>query len=262
MVNLIKMDMRRLFISKAFIISLIVTAVVNITLQVSTPILMKYLAPGKPYPATQFSDFFANPFNLALLVVMLMLISVTIFSYADISNGYIKNIAGQIPRKSDTIISKFIVICIHNLIFMLVSVLSTMIGTFIPAAMGLVKIENDNLLFAGIMTFFIKWLLTIAICTILLFFTTAVKNKMLATIVGVFLGSGAMGLIYMGLNQDVNSVFKLGNFSVANYAPDQLINSVNVARNVAVANSVIASIVCTAVFLSLTVKVFNSRDVK
>ena len=57
-------------------------------------------------------------------------------------------------------------------------------------------------------------------------------------------------------------MFKLGNFSVANYAPDQLINSVNVARNVAVANSVIASIVCTAVFLSLTVKVFNSRDVK
>ena len=101
-----------------------------------------------------------------------------------------------------------------------------------------------------------------AISAILMFFTTAVKNKTVATVIGVILGTGALGMVYFGLNQAIENIFHVENVEIESYAPDQLINSVNAGANIAVVNAIVVAVVCTVLFLVLTVKVFNSRDVK
>ena len=48
--------------------------------------------------------------------------------YMDLANGYVKNIAGQVPSHGYLAVSKMIVIAIHNLIFMVVGLIGSLIG--------------------------------------------------------------------------------------------------------------------------------------
>ena len=256
------MDMRRLFISKVFYISMAIVAALNILMEAMGPILMKVFAPGKAINPPDLSDLIITPFSIPLLLVALF-ISVINFSYADMANGYIKNIAGQIPRKSDTIVSKFFVMGIHNLIFMLVGVLGVIIGNLIGGIFAGYTIKIDSQFFwgAALTTLLIKWMLTMAMSSILLFVTMGIKSKSLASIVGVFLGTGALALVYLGLNTGISNLFKK-EVNVTSFVPDQLFGSVNVATGTYVLNAVIVGLVCIALFLGLTIKVFNSRDIK
>ena len=92
-----------------------------------------------------------------------------------------------------------------------------------------------------------------------MFFTVGIKQKTIATVAGVVLGSGMLGLAYMGLNSVIEKVFKLESFNINDYAPDSLLVS---GGNLAAANALIVSVVIIAVFLSLTVRIFNKSDVK
>lgn len=261
MANLIKMDMRRLFHSKMFYISLGIVAALNVILMTIIPLFTKFFAVMQDVKITTLSEIIVEPFAISWMII-LMFISMVSFSYADIANGFIKNIAGQIPRKSDTIVSKFIVVGIHNCVFILVAAVTMMIGQFLGSIFGTYQIVVDSQVGFAILTLLVKWMLSMAISSILLFLTTGVRNKTLASIVGVILGTGTMGLVYLGLNTAVNSIFKTSGFNLSLIMPDALIQTVNVGANTGVINAVIASIVCAAIFLALTIKVFNTRDIK
>lgn len=112
MANLIKMDLRRLFLSKVFYITMGIVAFLNIVILTAIPLLTKMFAPGAEASVTKLSDIIANPFSIPWMIIAVF-ISMVSFSYADMANGYIKNIAGQIPRKSDTVVSKVAVIGVH-----------------------------------------------------------------------------------------------------------------------------------------------------
>ena len=261
MVNLIKMDVRRLFLSKVFYISMAITAFINIAFAIGGPMLIRFFAPKEGIPVQEMSELIAQPFPLSLLMV-LMIISAVSFTFADIANGYIKNIAGQIKRKSDTIVSKFVALGVHNFFFMLVSLLASILGTAVVSSMGMAKLSvTPSLIGPAILTFLIKWMLAMAISSILLFLTTGIKNKTIASVFGVFLGTGALGMVYFGLNEAIKSIFKV-DVSVNEYTPDSLIGTVSVGHNVAVVNAIIVAVICSAIFLALTIKVFNTRDVK
>ena len=68
-------------------------------------------------------------------------------------------------------------------------------------------------------------------------------------------------MVYFGLNEAIKNIFKV-TVSIGSYTPDSLIDTVSVGQNIAVLNAIIVSIVFSALFLALTIKVFNSRDVK
>ena len=259
--NLIKMDLRRLFHTPMFIISMCVVAVLNIITSCGITIVARLISEN-PQPSTQsVSEILMTPFAGGIFAVALFA-SLINFSYADIANGYVKNLAGQLKRRSDLVVSKFIVIGIHNIVFLLVGVLSQFIAYGILVALKIASFANDGKIFAALITLVLKWMLCMAIASILLFLTTGVKNKTLATIVGVVIGTGSLGLAYFGLNMAINKFFKTEDFDVSNFMPDSLMSSVNVAANTAVLNAVIVAIVCSAIFLGLTIKVFNTRDVK
>lgn len=261
MANLIKMDMRRMFRSPMFLITVSVVAVFNILLTVGLAVLVKLFGAGQEVAPTVFSDVLANPFVLPLFSI-LMFASLISFSYADIAGGYIKNLAGQLPHKSSLIYSKFMVIGIHNFIFLAVGSLTNALGNLAMSATGMLQLTDDGKIGAAIMTILLKWLLSMAIAAILLFVTNGVKNKVLATVIGVILGTGTMSLAYMGLNTAISNIFHTQSFDLGMYMPDALFNSVNVGANVAVINAIVVSLVFIVLFMALTVKVFKSRDVK
>ena len=71
-----------------------------------------------------------------------------------------------------------------------------------------------------------------------------------------------MGLVYGGINAAVSGIFKVEGFDLSMYMPDSLLSSVNVTDNTGVINAVIVSAAFIAVFTALTVKVFNTKDIK
>lgn len=252
MSNLIKMDFYRLLKTKSVVISTIVLLVFNFAISIFVVIITNTLVRRFTSEDVQImtdknlTDIIISPFALSLLLIFL-LIAVVTFSYADLANGYIKNIAGQVKNKGNTVISKFVVVAVYTFIVLLLVFLTNLAGSAIVLNITI----GDNIGHA-VAIFFVKWILIMGMTSILLFVTTGLKNKTLASVVGVILGSEMLTFAYMGLNN------LFSKFDITEYAPDQLVG----ATDLSIINSTIVGVVMIAVFITLTVKAFNKNDVK
>ena len=130
MVDLIRMDFYRMFKSKSFIISNIVVFAIAIVTRLAEIGMIKLSqtlgVADAVVSQSSLNEIIINPFGWTIALIVVLISAVT-FSYADIANGYIKNIAGQVSNKGDTAISKFIVLGVHNFIFMTVAMLGRVI---------------------------------------------------------------------------------------------------------------------------------------
>ena len=254
--KLIRMDLYRMMKERAFLICLLLTFLLALG---STPFarliysLANTLSVGtvEPFPAeTNLSVMISDPFPV--LGFMLLLLSLCFFFYADMENGYIKNIAGQMPMKGFTVLSKFMAAAVHNLIFIAVSIIGSIIGTLIFQ-----RIVMD----AGVPDSFrvlaLKFLLIQSICAILLLVVTTLRAKSLGMVLAVLFGLGLTSLIYLGINQGLNSLFG-GNIDIAQYMPDTVMseNPLGTLKALAVA------VVTGFVFLLPAIRIFDRRDVK
>lgn len=259
--NLIKMDFYRMFRSKAFIISNIVIFVLNIIGKVLELLLFNF-SKGFADEADQaelvynftenLSSVFINPLWLSMMIIVILISAVT-FSYADIANGFIKNIAGQVNQKGHTVISKFLVLCVHNLVFLCVGVIGKVVSQFIIG--GNFNVDTADMPVA-IATFLCKWLLLQALCAIILFVSTGLKNKTLASVIGVILGSGSLMIIHLMIDSQVEQFVKV---NLSDYDPSSLIQG---GTSFMFANAIGVSLVIIAIFIPLTVTIFNKSDVK
>ena len=99
--------------------------------------------------------------------------------------------------------------------------------------------------------------------SLVLFFSTGLKNKTVASVIGVLFSSGLLALVYMGLNVGIANVFKTDKFDISSYMPDQLFgNTMATTLNATAFNAIIVSLVVSGVFIFFTVKIFNNSDVK
>ena len=254
MVDLIRMDFYRMFKSKSFIISNIVVFVIAIVTRLAEIGMVKLSqamgAENAVVSQSSLSEIITNPFGWTIALVVVLISAVT-FSYADIANGYIKNIAGQVSNKGDTAISKFIVLAVHNFVFMTVAMLGRVI---IALCTGGIQAEWVEIPLA-IGTFAVKWLLLISLSTILLFMSTGLKNKTLASVIGVILGSGSLMLMHLMID---GTVEKFIHVDISKYDPSMLIQEANMIFS----NAIVVALAVIAIFLPLTVIVFNKTDVK
>ncbi len=259
MVKLIKMDLRRLFRTGNVLVPLAVVAAINFLFTVAVIVLTKIFSPDEQQ-VEYFSKIISNPFVFYMLS-MVMFITASSFSYGDMANGYIKNLVGQISRKS-YILHKIVVLGFHNAIWILACALTQLAGSVVGSALGYETLSNDGHIGEALLTLLLKWLLSMAITCILLFITNGIGNQTLATVVSVLFGSGAMSLAYMGISMGINNLFNTKDFSLSDYMPDSLFSSVNVINNEFVVNSICVSLVCIVAFTVLTVYMFSRRDVK
>ena len=131
--KLIRMDLYRMLKSKSFLICLLLTfllAVGDAPFGKLMFTLANSLSPeiNETFATKEnLSNMIGNPFPL--MGLMLILLSLFSFFYADMENGYIKNIAGQMPMKGFTVLSKFVAAGVHNLIFIVIGIIGNVIGT-------------------------------------------------------------------------------------------------------------------------------------
>ncbi len=254
--NLIRMDLYRMRKAKSFWVYLILVFVFSLAvtplsrLMISLSRMMSIEAPAFP-ETVKLSAFFADPFSL--LNALLIMLSVCGFYYADMESGYIKNIAGQMPRKSWVIMSRYLASILHNLLFMLVGVAGYLLGT-----LPFQRIVADAGLADGIMVFLLKLLVLQSICAILLLTAAVFRNKALGMILAVLMGMGLLSLIYMGIDSALNQLFPQKGFNIADYMPDQLLGK----QRPDTVTCLAVSCVCFLVFLIPALRVFDKKEVK
>ncbi len=201
---------------------------------------------------TDLAELIADPFAYDIFAMLVLLAGVSFF-YADIEHGYIKNIAGQQRRRSYTVRSKFFTVMLSNLVLMLTSLAGRVASAYI---VGTVKMNGG--IGAALYTFFVRWLLLLAISTVLLFLAAGLGAKSLANVIAVLGGTGLLVLAYFGADAAIHRLIDIGEFSLVDYAPDQLLTESAYEGP----RAVIVALVFIVVFLFLAVKVTDKRDVK
>ena len=254
--NLIRMDLYRMRRNRAFWICLIL-AFVSALIQTPFAWLMVKLSgmlveEALPFPDTALlSEIIAKPFPL--FNTTLTMLSACAFFHADVESGYIKNIAGQVPKRGLTVLSKFIAVIPHNLLFMLTGVAGNLAGTVLFQ-----RIEADAGVAEQIGIFFLRLLLLQGLCTVLLLATFTLRSKSLGSVLSVVLGTGMLFLVYLGIETGVKQLFGLEDFPMSDYMPDQMIR----AAAPETVPAILSALITTGIFLLLAVRIFDRRDVK
>lgn len=278
MLNLLRMNNRRIFRSKMFAIAFLVILVTSIASAPVERALMKAVvgfavsveteskssesesentaALGDALGTTEaakVSEIIADPFVITFLPLFILLLVVS-FSYMDIENGFIKNIAGQQPKRSRVAVSKYLTIMLSNLVLMLTALIGQVISKYIVG-----KVEIDaGAIPQAVYTFGVRWLLLLALSALLLFLTVGIGAKPLALVTAVLAGTGFLGLIYLGIDTAIQNMLHIQNLSLVDYAPDQLLTQPGYEGP----RAVIVGITFSVVFMLLTVLRADKTDVK
>ena len=256
--NLIRMDLYRMNKAKSFRICLILTFVFAL---LSTPLsklmfdLVSIISPDNTDAAgfsetANLCDIIATP--VSSVGIMLAFLSIVSFFYADMESGYIKNIAGQMPRRGYCILSRFIASVPHCLVFMLAALAGNLIGT-VPFQ----RLAAEGSLPESIGIFLLRLLLMESICAVLLLVTASFRSKSLGIVLAVILGLPLMTLIYLGINAGLGQLFK-GFEGIDPYMPDQVLKETKPEA----VRALLVSAATIGVFLPLSVRVFDKRDIK
>lgn len=255
--NLLRMDLYRMWRAKSFKVCLILAFAVGLG---ETPLAKLLVDLGKLFGSgaeavlpkeTGLSSMIASPLNG--LTSMLVMLSVVFFFYADMENGYIKNIAGQMPKKGYSILSRFLAVIPHNLVFMVAALVGNVIGTCI-----FIRIVPDDQILSAVFTFLLKLVLLQSICSLLVLVTSSLRNKALGVLLAVLIGLQAMNLIYLGIDKGLQTILGNPSFSVIPYMPDMLMMQARPDTVRALASAAVTA----AIFLPLAIRVFDRRDVK
>lgn len=278
MFNLIKMDMRRLFRSKAFYLILILSAVISLLtmfailgfakLYLAMPSVGGFEMSPEDYMVIRevfHLDWVEEGAEIGELIyigldssLFLSCIFTAIFVIADHDSGYIKNIAGQIPNRGLLAISKLCPMAVYNFCIITVFCLAASFAglIFVPHIFA----GNVPLLMEVLLT---KFLLYIAVDTIILFVCSISKNKAFSIGVSVISGLGVTEALYGMVNLFLNTVFGGIDISISKFIPDGINAQVSLASNTAtIIQALVVAVVYIVVFSYLSNLAMKKLDVR
>ena len=232
--KLIRMDLYRMLKSKSFLVCLTIAFVLAL---VNAPVakLMYTLANSlssdinETFPAeVNLSGVLSDPFPM--MGLMLALLSLCFFFYADVENGYIKNIAGQMAAAG---------------------IIGNLIGTILVQ-----RIVMDAGVADSIRVLALKLLLVQSLCAMLVLVVSTLRSKSLGMILAVLFGLGLTSLIYMGINEGLKPIFGQ-NTDISSIMPDTVMNEKPLDTLKALAIAVVTGII----FLLPAIRIFDKKDV-
>lgn len=273
MLNLVKMDLYRLLHSKLIKVGMIAAAILaffGMLLNLGVLEIIKLGMEGDPsgaesmeilfpivawFNGVDFADVVFTGTSFLSLFVSCMMVSS--FVGAEQSCGYVKNIAGQLPNRGMTVVSKFIVTCLVQLIVLFIySIVSSLC-----AAMFFSNYITAYSIVALIEGLLLRFLLFCAIDAVVLFFCTLTKSHAIAMVVGAIFGIGVTGIAYWAASA-LLSMLKIS-FNVAKIMPDGINGLISVSNLGTIAvGAIVVAIVFIAGFLIGAVMLFKKRDVK
>ena len=281
MLNIIKMDLYRMLKTKSmYVIWIVLAAILLITTslcktdyelstekdamkqeQVTEPTVdninvgMMVTLPTEPgEKVTVYDIFFAN--SQGKLYALLLVIFTVLFSTADISSGYIKNIGGQVGNRGSLIFSRSIALSVFSVL--------TMTGAFLfqAAANCIVfgELEWGNT--KAILSYFVAELaLHYALVLICMAIAIILKNNVISMVIAVCLSMNVMTIVYGVINSAIQKI-GIQNFQIYKYTITGKLSllPMNPSGNECLAAFGVA-IVFIVMMISVSSVVFQKRDV-
>lgn len=281
MLNIIKMDLYRMLKTKSmYVIWIVLAAILLITTslsktdyelltekdsmkqeQVTEPTVdninvgMMVTLPTEPgEKVTVYDIFFAN--SQGKLYALLLVIFTVLFSTADISSGYIKNIGGQVRNRGTLIFSRAIALAVFTVL--------TMAGAFLfqAAANGIVfgELEWGNT--KAILSYFVTELaLHYALVLICMAIAIILKNNLISMVIAVCLSMNVMTIVYGVINSAIQKI-GIQNFQIYKYTITGKLSllPMNPSGNECLAAFGVA-IVFIVMMISVSSVVFQKRDI-
>ena len=281
MLNIIKMDLYRMFKTKSmYVIWIVLAAILLITTflcktdyelltekdamkqeQVTEPTVdninvgMMVTLPTEPgEKVTVFDIFFAN--SQGKFYALFLVIFAVLFSTADISSGYIKNIGGQVGNRGSLIFSRSIALSVFSVL--------TMTGAFLfqAAANCIVfgKLEWGNT--KAILSYFVAELaLHYALVLICMAIAIILKNNVISMVIAVCLTMNVMTIVYGVVNSVIQKI-GIQNFQIYKYTITGKLSllPMNPSGNECLAAFGVA-IVFIVMMISVSSVVFQKRDI-
>ena len=281
MLNIIKMDLYRMLKTKSmYVIWIVLAAILLITTslcktdyelltekdamkqeQVTEPAVdninvgMMVTLPTEPgEKVTVYDIFFAN--SQGKLYALLLVIFTVLFSTADISSGYIKNIGGQVGNRGSLIFSRAIALAVFTVL--------TMAGAFLfqAAANGIVfgELEWGNT--KAILSYFVTELaLHYALVLICMAIAIILKNNVISMVIAVCLSMNVMTIVYGVINSAIQKI-GIQNFQIYKYTITGKLSllPMNPSGNECLAAFGVA-IVFIVMMISVSNVVFQKRDI-
>ena len=281
MLNIIKMDLYRMFKTKSmYVIWIVLAAILLITTslcktdyelstekdamkqeQVTEPTVdninvgMMVTLPTEPgEKVTVFDIFFAN--SQGKFYALFLVIFAVLFSTADISSGYIKNIGGQVGNRGSLIFSRSIALSVFSVL--------TMTGAFLfqAAANCIVfgELEWGNT--KAILSYFVAELaLHYALVLICMAIAIILKNNVISMVIAVCLTMNVMTIVYGVVNSAIQKI-GIQNFQIYKYTITGKLSllPMNPSGNECLAAFGVA-IVFIVIMISVSSVVFQKRDI-
>ena len=281
MLNIIKMDLYRVLKTKSmYVIWIVLAAILLITTslcktdyelltekdamkqeQVTEPTVdninvgMMVTLPTEPgEKVTVYDIFFAN--SQGKLYALLLVIFTVLFSTADISSGYIKNIGGQVRNRGTLILSRAIALAVFTVL--------TMAGAFLfqAAANGIVfgELEWGNT--KAILSYFVTELaLHYALVLICMAIAIILKNNVISMVIAVCLSMNVMTIVYGVINSAIQKI-GIQNFQIYKYTITGKLSllPMNPSGNECLVAFGVA-IVFIVMMISVSSVVFQKRDI-
>ena len=281
MLNIIKMDLYRMFKTKSmYVIWIVLAAILLITTslcktdyellnekdamkqeQVTEPTVdninvgMMVTLPTEPgEKVTVFDIFFAN--SQGKFYALFLVIFAVLFSTADISSGYIKNIGGQVGNRGSLIFSRSIALSVFSVL--------TMTGAFLfqAAANCIVfgELEWGNT--KAILSYFVAELaLHYALVLICMAIAIISKNNVISMVIAVCLSMNVMTIVYGVINSAIQKI-GIQNFQIYKYTITGKLSllPMNPSGNECLAAFGVA-MVFIVIMISVSSVVFQKRDI-
>lgn len=226
MLNMIKMDLYRMFRTKSLYIIWIIMAMVllfstymsktehdQMTKDISkyeeemaeassnTNVGMRIILPTKPGErVTVFDLFFAN--TQSKFITLFLVIFAVIFAASDINSGYIKNIGGQVKNRGKLICSKAASLGVFTVLSMALAVVTQAVSNRIFFGYLRWGDKKEFLLYLGI-----QIVLHFALVLICMTIAVILRNNAISMVVAICLCMNLMMILYGVID---NGVKKMG----------------------------------------------------
>lgn len=280
MFNLIKMDIHRLFYSKSTWVIFFFVAVLSVfsVTMTNTDIHMMKEEPSATEETMderqigisveadsewvdgdiEIGSIISVEMRSALLAILCVIFT-ALFINAEQKNGYIKNIAGQFPRREKLVASKFIAIAFQIFLMMLVFIIGTIVSGFVlwgnrfylgSSAPILRYLGSQYLLHLGFAA------LTMLLCML-------TRSSAFSMTSGILLCSGLAVPVYAVVNKIVSDMKPGLKFDINHYVLDGNITMMTLgsASDVLVRGAVVgAAFAIVSVILSMIM--IKKRDVR
>lgn len=278
MINMIKMDLYRMFRTKSLYVIWIIMAVIiiaftllmnmsqdmpqqdianyqettseemiNIGMSVTLPTL-----PGEK--ATVLDCLFAN--MQGKIFALLITIFCVIFSTADVTSGYIKTIGGQIKNRQGLVISKAVSMTVYVILSIILLVVIQALSNL--CILGYLKWGNLADFSSYLVT---QTILHIALALICMAVAIILKNNVISMIIVVCLSANLMMVIYSGLSMILQKI-GIKDFSIIEHTVTGKISVLSIDPSMQdCLSAILVAIIFGVVFTVIAGMVFKRRDI-